>query len=128
MIIMGILLNWTILIISGLAYCIHILIDTFDWGTNFFYFYHKNLGFRLLYSKEEIEKIDIEYKNPKAYFDIKYYNNKIILSLEMSIFIIMVLILVILAPKYIYAVIFYFLILALHLLRYYQLNKDNKLN
>ncbi|MBN1214450.1 MAG: hypothetical protein JXA99_03305 [Candidatus Lokiarchaeota archaeon] len=121
-------MNWIILIISGLAYFIHILIDTFDWGTNFFYFYHKNLGFRLLYLKEEIEKIDIEYKIHKAYFDLKYYNNKIILSLEISIFILMVLILVIIAPKYIYAVIFYFLILSLHLLRYFQLKEDNKEN
>ncbi|MBY9005697.1 MAG: hypothetical protein KGD63_02975 [Candidatus Lokiarchaeota archaeon] len=116
-------MNWIAMIISGLAYFLHILVDTFDWGTNFFYFNHKNLGFGMLYSKEEVDKIYISFKNPIAYFDFKYYKNKTVLSLEIFFFILMVFSIYFFSPKFFYLIIFYFLALLLHILRYYHLKK-----
>ncbi|GAH38744.1 unnamed protein product [marine sediment metagenome] len=37
-IILGFLFNSISVVIGGFSYSIHIIIDTFDWGTNFFYF------------------------------------------------------------------------------------------
>ena len=56
-IIIGIIFIWPVLFFSGLAYSIHVIIDTFDWGTNFFYFQKKQIGLKLLISKEEFENL-----------------------------------------------------------------------
>ena len=40
-IIIGLILNWLVLTLIGITYFIHIVIDTFDWGTNFFYIQKK---------------------------------------------------------------------------------------
>ena len=46
LIIIGYILMWPVLIICGFSYSIHIIIDTIDWGTNFFYFQKKQIGFK----------------------------------------------------------------------------------
>ena len=79
MLVIGLILNWIVLIISAISYSIHIMIDTFDWGTNLFYYQKKQIGFKLLISKEEFENLPkylSEYKNPASFFDVKYYNSK----------------------------------------------------
>ena len=50
-IVIGVITNWPALYFSGIAYSTHIVIDTFDWGTNFFYFQKKQIGLKLLISK-----------------------------------------------------------------------------
>ncbi|MFX1586959.1 MAG: hypothetical protein ACFFC1_02285, partial [Promethearchaeota archaeon] len=74
-ILLGIIFNWLALIFSGVAYFIHIIIDTLDWGTNFFYFSKKQIGFKFLITKEEFDNISKyleNYKKPESFFDAKY--------------------------------------------------------
>jgi len=128
-IIIGTFTLWIALIISGISYLLHIIIDTLDWGTNFFYFNHKNIGFRFLISKEDLrnlEKILTEYKNPTSFFDFKYYKNKIIQTIEILLFILMVISIINFAYNYLYIIIFYFLGLLFHILRHYHLLKIEK--
>jgi len=85
MLLIGLIFNWTVLIISAISYFTHIIIDTLDWGTNLLYFQQKQVGFKFLISKEEFENLSqylSEYKNPLSFFDTKYYNNKILLIIE----------------------------------------------
>ncbi|MFX0141584.1 MAG: hypothetical protein ACFFDN_48550, partial [Candidatus Hodarchaeota archaeon] len=92
-IILGYILNWPALIFGGFSYTIHIIIDTIDWGTNFFYFQKKQIGIKLLISKEEFENLPkylAKYKNPASFFDEKYYNNKFCLAIEIILFILMI--------------------------------------
>ncbi|MHA2287578.1 MAG: hypothetical protein ACXABG_02205, partial [Promethearchaeota archaeon] len=56
-ILFGIAVNLPVVLFSGIAYSLHVIIDTFDWGTNFFYFNKKVLGLKLLISKEETENL-----------------------------------------------------------------------
>ncbi|MFW9937520.1 MAG: metal-dependent hydrolase, partial [Candidatus Thorarchaeota archaeon] len=68
----GLIFSWNVLFFSGLVYFIHIIIDTFDWGTNFFYFQKKQVGLKLLISKEEFENIEVylsKYKKSESFFD-----------------------------------------------------------
>ena len=125
-IIIGVLINWIALIISGISYFIHILVDTFDWGTNLFYFGHRNIGLRLLISKEEQENLDFylgQYKNPASFFDFKRYRSKIWLSINVAIFILMIVFVFIYALEYSYLISFYFVSLLFHLHRHFHLKK-----
>ena len=91
--ILGLIFNWTVLIISGLSYSIHIIIDTFDWGTNFFYFQKKQVGLKLLITKEEFSNISkylSQFKRPESFFDRKYYGNIAFVTTEVLIFILMI--------------------------------------
>jgi hypothetical protein len=128
-IIFGYVFNLPALFLSGFSYFIHIFIDTFDWGTNFFYFQKKQVGFKLLISKEEFENLPqylAKYKVPASYFDEKYYSNKICLGMEIIIFILMVIFIVLFAVNYIYMILLYFLWLYFHLQRHFTLKKIEK--
>ncbi|MFX1303654.1 MAG: hypothetical protein ACFFBV_03845 [Promethearchaeota archaeon] len=130
-IIIGYILNWPALVIGGFSYAIHIIIDTIDWGTNFFYFQKKQIGFKLLISKEEIENLPkylAKYKNPAAFFDEKYYNNKICLAIEIILFILMVLFITIYALQFTFLILLYFLGLYFHLHRHFSLKKIEQNN
>lgn len=125
-IILGFLFNLIILIISGFSYIIHIIIDTFDWGTNIFYFQKKQIGLKLLISKEESENISkflLEYKNPQSFFDQKYFGCKACLVIETLVFILMILSITIFALEYFLVIILYFIFLAFHLQRHFILKK-----
>ena len=124
--ILGLIFNWTVLIISGLSYSIHIIIDTFDWGTNFFYFQKKQVGLKLLITKEEfnnISKYMSQFKRPESFFDKKYYGNIACITTEVLIFILMILFITLFALKYFLIVIIYFVFLAFHLQRHFNLKK-----
>ncbi|MFW9876923.1 MAG: hypothetical protein ACFFG0_27835 [Candidatus Thorarchaeota archaeon] len=128
-IIIGYILNWPALIFSGFTYFVHIIIDTLDWGTNFFYFHKKQIGFKLLISKEEFKNLSTylaKYKNPASFFDEKYYTNKICLALEILLFIIMVVFNILFAVQHIYMILLYFLMLYFHLHRHFTLKKIEK--
>lgn len=130
-IIIGYILNWSALIISGFSYSFHIFIDTLDWGTNIFYFQKKQIGFKLLISKEEFENLPkylAKYKVPASFFDEKYYNNKICLGVEIILFILMIIFIVLFAPQYIILVLLYFIGLYFHLQRHFTLKKIEKNN
>jgi hypothetical protein len=125
-IIIGVLINWMALIISGVSYFIHILVDTFDWGTNLFYFGHRNIGLRLLISKEEQENLDYylsQYKNRASFFDFKRYRSKIWLSINIIIFLLMIVTVFMYALEYSYLISFYFITLLFHLQRHFHLKK-----
>ena len=124
--ILGLIFNWTVLIISGFSYSIHIIIDTFDWGTNFFYFQKKQVGFKLLITKEEfnnISKYISQFKRSESFFDKKYYGNIACITTEILIFILMILFITLFALKYFLIVIIYFIFLAFHLQRHFNLKK-----
>ncbi len=125
-IVLGLLINWVVLIISGFVYLIHIIIDSFDWGTNFFYFKKRQVGLKFLISKEEFEKISdylSKYKNPASFFDNKYYSNKISLITEVILFILMWFFILIFAIQFILITLIYFLGLYFHLARHFHLKK-----
>lgn len=124
--IIGLILSWSALIIGGIVYIIHVIIDTFDWGTNLFYFPKKSFGLKILLSKEEernIEKYMAEYKKPQSFFDFKYYSNKIFIIVEIILFVLMMLFVILYAFKYILLIILYFLGLAFHLSTHLHLKK-----
>ncbi|MFW9971946.1 MAG: hypothetical protein ACFFDF_17285 [Candidatus Odinarchaeota archaeon] len=128
-IILGYTLNLPLIIFSGYSYCIHIIIDTLDWGTNLFYFQKKQVGFKLLISKKEFENLPsylLKYRNPSSFFDEKYYNNKICLGIEVITFILMVIFSVIFALEYVFILPLYFLLLYFHLQRHFKLKKIEK--
>ena len=123
---LGFIFNWMALSMSGIAYFIHIVVDALDWGTNFFYFQKKQVGFKFLISKEEFENLPeylSEYKNPASFFDAKYYNNKICLSIEICLFIFMIVFVIIFAFQYILITLLYFPFIWLHLSRHFYLKK-----
>ncbi|TXT65829.1 MAG: conserved membrane protein of unknown function [Promethearchaeota archaeon] len=125
-IIVGALITWPALTISGVSYFLHIMVDTFDWGTNLFYFGHYNIGLRLLITKEEQENLEIyldQYKNRASFFDFKRYKNKLWILLSIIIFILMMIVVSIYALEYFYLLIFYFIGLAFHLQRHFHLKK-----
>jgi len=124
--IFGIIFNWPALFISGFSYFIHIFVDLFDWGTNFFYFQKKTLGPRLFMSKEEEENLSqylSQYKSPASFFDFKYYNNKVALTIEALLFVLMMIFIIFFAFEYILIVSIYFLGLYFHLSRHFHLKK-----
>jgi hypothetical protein len=122
----GVIFNWIVLIISGLSYSLHIIIDTFDWGTNFFYFPKKQVGLKLLITKEEFANMSTylsQYKRPGSFFDKKYYGNKVCILIEVLIFILMILFISVFAFNYFLAIIIYFIFLGFHLQRYFNLKR-----
>ena len=124
--ILGLIFNWTVLIISGLSYSIHIIIDTFDWGTNFFYFQKKQVGLKLLFTKDEFNNISkylSQFKRPESFFDKKYYGNITCLITEVLIFILMILFITLFALKYFLIITIYFIFLVFHLQRHFILKK-----
>ena len=126
MILMGIIFNWIILTFSGMAYFIHIIIDTFDWGTNVFYLPKRQIGFKLLISKEEFNNISqylSNYKKPESFFDERYYSNKVCLAIEVLLFIFMLIFLIMFALQFFLIIIIYFPFLIFHLQRHYYLKK-----
>jgi len=124
--ILGLIFNWHVLIISGFSYSIHIIIDTFDWGTNFFYFQKKQVGFKLLITKEEFNNISkylSQFKRPESFFDRKYYDNLACITIEILIFILMLLFIILFALKYFLIISIYFIFLGFHLQRHFYLKK-----
>jgi len=125
----GYLFSWIILIICGFVYFTHIFIDTLDWGTNFFYFQHKQVGLKLLIPKEEFENLPLylsKYKNPASYFDNKYYSSKLFLTIEVLLFIFMWIFILIFALDYILITLIYFPGLFFHLSRHIHLKKTEE--
>ena len=122
----GIIFLWPAVIFSGLTYSIHIIVDTFDWGTNFFYFQKKQIGLKLLISKEEFENLPkflSEFKKAESFFDLKYYKSKTSLSIEAILFILMMVFITFFAIDFILVSFFYFIGLYFHLSRHFLLRK-----
>jgi len=126
----GIIINWPAIAFSGAAYSIHIIIDTFDWGTNFFYFQKKQIGLKLLITKEEFENLPeylSKYKKAESFFDSKYYSSRISLGIEVIVFILMMVSIILFAFQFIFIVFIYFLGLYFHLDRHFKLKRiENK--
>ncbi|MHA1805847.1 MAG: hypothetical protein ACTSU4_15120, partial [Promethearchaeota archaeon] len=115
---LGIIFLYPALILAGFCLFLHVFIDTFDWGTNFFFFPKKIWGLKFLISKEEFlnfKRLIAQYNHPAAFFDFKYYANKTCLAIEIIIFIGMVFSLFLFARQYLYFILFYFLFLLFHL-------------
>jgi hypothetical protein len=124
--ILGLIFNLFFVTISGFSYIIHIIIDTFDWGTNFFYFQKKQVGPKLLISREEFDNISKylqQYKNPQSFFDERYYRCKLCIVMEILVFITMLLSLIFLAMGYFLVILIYFLFLVFHLYNHFTLRK-----
>ena len=129
MLLIGLIFNWTVLIISAISYFTHIIIDTLDWGTNLLYFQQKQVGFKFLISKEEFENLPqylLAYKNPSSFFDAKYYNNKIFLTIEIILFILMIVMGILFAFRFLFITLLYFPFIWFHLSRHFHLQKNEK--
>ncbi len=128
-IVLGIVFNWPALVISGFALFLHVFVDLFDWGTNLFYFSKKTIGPRLFISKEEEKNLQeylAQYKNKESFFDSKYYNNKVALTIEVILFVLMMISIIIFAFEYFLIVFIYFLGLGFHLSQHLNLKKLEK--
>jgi hypothetical protein len=128
-IIIGYIFSWPALIIGGFSYFIHIFIDTLDWGTNFIYFQKKQVGLKLLISKEEVNNLSkylAEYKVPASFFDEKYYKNKVCIGVEIIVFVIMMIFVIIFAFEYMFMILLYFIFLYFHLQRHFRLKRIEK--
>ncbi len=126
MLLLGIIINWPVLAFSGAIYSIHIIIDTFDWGTNFFYIQKKQIGLKLLISKEEFENLPkylSKFKKAESFFDSKYYSSKVSLGIEAILFILMCVFTILFAFQFIFIITFYFLGLLFHLTRHFKLKR-----
>ena len=126
MLLFGIIINLPVLAFSGAIYSIHVIIDTFEWGTNFFYFQKKQVGLKLLISKEEFENLPkylSKFKKAESFFDSKYYSSKVNLGIEAILFILMLVFIILLAFQFIFIIIFYFLGLFFHLTRHFKLER-----
>lgn len=124
---LGAIFSWPALIISGIVYFIHISVDTFDWGTNFFYFPKKTFGLRLLISKEEEQNLSnylAKYKHEESFFDFKYYNSRVTVAIEVLLFVFMIICIVLFAIEYILLILLYFAGLYFHLSRHFHLKKE----
>ena len=125
-VIVGLIINWIALIICGIGLLLHVLIDTFDWGTNIFYFPKKVVGLKLLITKDEFENLDkylTQYKQNESFFDFRYYSCKMCLVLEGLLFVLMLISSVGLAIVYIIIVPLYFIGLFFHLSIHFKLKK-----
>jgi len=125
-IILGLIFLWPALVIGGIVYFVHIIVDSFDWGTNFFYFPKKPFGLKLLILDEELQDLPkylSEYKNPESFFDSKYYGSRFNIAFEIILFILMVITILIFALEYTLVILLYFVFLTFHLLRHYRLKK-----
>jgi hypothetical protein len=125
-ILVGIISGWYVLTFIGTSYCIHVIIDTFDWGTNFFYFNKRSIGLKLLISKTELENLNTyvsQYKYKESFFDAKYYNNKINLLIETLLFIMMIVSVMFFAIEYAWVCLFYFIGLYFHISRHFFLKR-----
>ena len=124
--IFGLSFNWIALIIGGFNYVLHVVIDTFDWGTNLFFFPKKQVGLKLLISDEELQNLEkylSYYKRPASFFDNKYYGCKICMIIEVGVFILMMISMIFFALDYLFFILVYFLFLAFHLYRHFNLKK-----
>ena len=127
MLLFGIIINWPVLTFSGVTYSIHVIIDTFDWGTNFFYFQKKQIGLKLLISKEEFENLPeylSKFKKAESFFDLKYYSSKVSLGIEAILFILMVVFTILFAFQFFFIIILYFIGLFFHLTRHFKLKQN----
>ncbi|TET03034.1 MAG: hypothetical protein E3J90_02220 [Promethearchaeota archaeon] len=123
----GIIFLWPAVIFSGLTYSIHIIVDTFDWGTNFFYFQKKQIGLKLLISKEEFENLPkylTKFKKAESFFDSKYYSSKVSLGIEAILFILMLVFTILFAFQFIFIITLYFVGLFFHLTRHYKIKRS----
>ena len=126
MLLLGIIINWPVLAFSGATYSLHVIIDTFDWGTNFFYFQKKQIGLKLLISKEEFENLPkylSEFKKAESFFDTKYYSSRVSLGIEAILFILMCVFTILFAFQFIFIITLYFLGLFFHLTRHFKLKR-----
>ena len=124
MLLFGIIINWPVLAFSGATYSLHVAIDTFDWGTNFFYFQKKQIGLKLLISKKEFENLPTylsKFKKVESFFDSKYYSSKVSLGIEAMLFILMMVFILLFALQFIIIIILYFIGLFFHLSRHFKL-------
>jgi len=126
----GIIIKWPAIAFSGAAYSMHVIIDTFDWGTNFFYFQKKQIGLKLLITKEEFENLPdylSKFKKAESFFDVKYYSSRISLGIEVIVFILMMVFIILFAFQFIFIIFIYFLGLYFHLDRHFKLKRiENK--
>jgi len=120
-IIIGVIFSWPAIFLGGVGYFVHIMMDTLDWGTNVFGFHKSPVGPKILISSEELKNLSeiLENYKPKfIFYDERYYKNKILMGMELIIFLLMVIFLVIYALDYILVVVLYFGLLAYHLICY----------
>ncbi len=125
----GIIFNSYFIIICGIAYLSHVLLDTLDWGTNMFFFGKKIIGFKFLISKEENDNLKNyleKFKVARSFFDFKYYESKLIIALELLIFVIMVVFILSFALEFILTVVLYFIGFFIHMFTHYRLKTIEK--
>ena len=128
-IIIGIILNEIWVLMGGIAYFCHILIDLIDWGTNFFY-NKKMFGLRILLSPEERNDLShiINDKSPnrQLFFVHRYYSSKVMIFLEIIIGISTFIAVFVFAINYWYFIFGYLFFFGFHLSEYIGL-KNRKM-
>jgi len=127
-IISAVIFNYQILWIAALAYFSHIALDCIDWGVNLFQT-HKTYGLFLLVSKDDLNfhsdinsMIRKNLEKDPHYFTRVYFNNPIIVTIEIIISITGFGLLFLFSPEFWYVYIGFFITLEYHL--YYKRKAD----
>lgn len=84
---------------------------------------------RLLMTDEEDKNLDeilSHFKNKEAFFDQRYYNNRLTLSIELTLFVLMIITVILFAFEFIWITLIYFLGLYFHLSRHRFLKQAEK--
>ena len=120
-ILVGLSDNFHIYWICGISYLSHIMFDCMD-GEVSLLFTEKRFGLSLLFTKEEkglflgIEKVFDREKERNPYFmDLRYFSNKILLSMEILASIMSFLMLILITPQFWYIFVIYFPLAGYHI-------------
>lgn len=124
----GLILRQPWLMIAGVVYLVHLLMDTFDWGVNLFYT-GRTVGSQLLIHPEEKENFQqlLNQLPIKSYFFAhRYYTTRWVQISESFCFLGMIALMIWLTPSFWYFGWIYVLTLSLHLVEYQELK--NRIN
>ncbi|MHA1888718.1 MAG: hypothetical protein DRO88_03985 [Promethearchaeia archaeon] len=126
--IVGLIFGKIWIICCGIVLFLHVFVDLFDWGTNFF-FNGRIVGPRLLLTKDEYDRVPELMKKEvdhKWFFVKRYFYNRGCQLAEIIIGVLTLLLLFLLTPEYWYFIFGYILTMGYHLFEFLELRYRNK--
>jgi len=104
----------------SVAGVVHVFIDCIDWGTAILSPFSKKIYFGILPKPPENIISEKSLNKRQCWFTLTYYKSKILMSIEIIIFIISIISIILINLFYWWFLIFYFLFLFIHLFSFYK--------
>ena len=123
LLVIGIISSSIIIIMAGISYFLHIVIDLLDWGTNVFYT-KKIYGVRILLKKDEyfrVKELMHQEKIPQWFFVKRYYRSYAMILIEIGVSLGMFMVIFVYIPQFWYFIGGYIFTLTFHLVEYFEL-------